>query len=150
MASIDVKHIPYSNTPGVVTALISGQVDYGVELAHAVRGQVEAGQLKLLAVGAPSRWPTIPNTPTVAESGVPGYSVIGWYGWLYPAGTPLEIVDKTNAALKVVLGRPDIREQLAKVGAVVHVSTPAEFAKHIDDETAKWKSVRERAGIEQR
>jgi len=76
--------------------------------------------------------------------------VIGWYGWLYPAGTPLEIVDKTNAALKVVLGRPEIREQLAKVGAVVHVSTPAEFAKHIDDETAKWKSVRERAGIEQR
>jgi len=150
MAGIDVKHIPYSNTPGVVTALISGQVDYGVELAHAVRGQVEAGQLKLLAVGAPSRWPPIPNTPTVAESGVPGYSVIGWYGWLYPAGTPLEIVDKTNAALKVALGQLEIREQLAKVGAVVHVSTPAEFAKHIDDETAKWKSVRERAGIEQR
>ena len=95
------------------------------------------------------RWPTLPNVPTVAESGVPGYSVVGWYGWLYPAGTPQAIVDKTNAALKEVLGRPEIREQLAKVGAVVHVSTPDEFAKHIADELAKWKAVREKAGIQQ-
>ena len=150
MAGIDVKHIPYSNTPGVVTALMSGQVDYGVELAHAVRGQVEAGQLKLLAVGAPSRWPTIPTTPTVAESGVLGYAVVGWYGWLYPAGTPRIIIDKTNAALKNVLEQPVIRDQLGKVGAVVHLSTPAEFGKHIEDEIVKWKSVREKAGIEQK
>ena len=109
MAGIDVKHIPYSNTPGVVTAVMAGQVDYGVELAHVVRGQVEAGQLKLLAVGTPNRWPTIPNTPTVAESGVTGYGVVGWYGWLYPAGTPQAIVDKTNAALKEILNLPDIR-----------------------------------------
>jgi len=150
MAGIDVKHIPYSNTPGVVTALVSAQVDYGVELAHAVRGQVESGQLKLLAVAAPARWPTIPNVPTVAESGVPGYAVVGWYGLLYPAGTPPAIVDKMNAALKQVLERPDIREQLAKAGAVVHVSTPAELAKHIEDEIVKWRTVREKAGIEQR
>ena len=150
MAGIDVKHIPYSNTPGVVTALLAQQVDYGVELAHAVQGQVQAGQLKLLAVGSPARWPTIPNVPTVAESGVPGYSVIGWYGWLYPAGTPQAIVDKTNAALKEVLSRPAIREQLEKVGAVVHISKAAEFGKHIADEVAKWKSVREKAGIEQK
>ena len=150
MAAIDVKHIPYRNTPGVVAALLAQEVDYGVELAHAVRGQVEAGQLKLLAVGSPARWPTIPNVPTVAESGVPGYSVVGWYGWMYPAGTPQAIIDKTNAALKEVLSRPAIREQLEKVGAVVHVSTPAEFAKHVEDEVAKWKSVREKAGIEQK
>ena len=148
MADIDVKHIPYRNTPGVVAALLSGDLSYGVELAHAVKGQVAAGQLKLLAVGSPSRWPTIPNTPTVAESGVPGYAVVGWYGWLYPAGTPQAIVDKTNAALKEVLSRPAIREQLEKVGAVVHVSTPAEFKKHIGDELAKWETVREKAGIQ--
>ncbi len=150
MAGIDVKHIPYSNTPGVITALLSGDIGYGVELAHAVKGQVQAGQLKLLAVGAPKRWPTLPNVPTVAESGVPGYAVIGWYGWLYPAGTPKEIVDKTNAAIKEVLLRPSVSEQLEKVGVVVHVSTPAEFGKHIEDEVAKWKSVREKAGIEQK
>jgi tripartite-type tricarboxylate transporter receptor subunit TctC len=149
MAGIDVKHIPYSNTPGVVTALLAGQVDYAVELAHAVRGQVEAGQLKLLAVGGPTRWPSLPNVPTVGET-VRGYSVIGWYGMLFPADTPKEILDKTNAALKEVLGRPEIRDQLAKAGAVVHVSTPAEFSKFIEEETVKWKTVREKAGIEQK
>jgi tripartite-type tricarboxylate transporter receptor subunit TctC len=142
--------IPYRSTGAVVAALLAGELDYGVELAHAVRGQVEAGQLKIIAVGAPSRWPTLPNVPTVAESGVPGYAVVGWYGWLYPAGTPKDIVDKTNAALKEVLARPDIRELLAKSGAVVHVSTPAEFSTQIADEVAKWSSVREKAGIEQR
>ncbi len=150
MTGIDVKHIPYRNTPGVVTALLAGELDYGVELAHAVRGQVQAGQLKLLAVGAPKRWPTLPNVPTVAESGVPGYAVVGWYGWLYPAGTPKAIIDKTNAALNEVLSRPAIREQLEKVGAEVHASTPAEFAKHIEEELAKWNSVRVKAGIEQK
>jgi tripartite-type tricarboxylate transporter receptor subunit TctC len=149
MAGIDVKHIPYRSTPGVVAALLASEVDYGVELAHAVRGQVEAGQLKLLAVAAPKRWPTIPNVPTVAESGVPGYEVTGWYGWLYPAGTPQAIVDKTNAALREVLARPDIRDQLAKVGAIVHVSSPAELSKHIADEIEKWKAVRDKAGIAQ-
>lgn len=150
MAGLDVKHVPYRTTPAVVAALLAGEVDYGVELAHAVQGQVQAGQLKLLAVGAPARWPTLPDVPTVAESGVPGYSVIGWYGWMYPAGTPQAIVDKTNAALKDVLSRPAIRDQLAKVGAVAHVSTPAEFSKHIVDEIAKWTSVRVKAGIEQK
>ncbi|MEP7032113.1 MAG: tripartite tricarboxylate transporter substrate-binding protein, partial [Pseudolabrys sp.] len=77
MTGIDVKHIPYRGTPAVVTALRAQEVDYAVELLHAVQGQVQAGELKLLAVGAPSRWPSIPNVPTVAESGVPGYAVLG-------------------------------------------------------------------------
>lgn len=145
---IDVRHIPYRGTPAVVTALRAQEVDYAVELLHAVQGQVQAGELKLLAVGAPTRWPTIPDVPTVAESGVPGYSVIGWYGWVYPAGTPQAIVDKTNAALKEILSRPEIKEQMAKAGAAVHVSTPAEFGQHMADEVAKWKLVRDKAGLE--
>jgi tripartite-type tricarboxylate transporter receptor subunit TctC len=147
MTGIDVKHIPYRGTPGVVAALLAQEVDYAVELLHAVRGQVQAGQLKLLAVGSPTRWPSIPNVPTVAESGVPGYSVIGWYGLVYPAGTPQVIVDKTYAALKQILARPDIREQMDKAGATVHVTTPAEFGKHIADEVAKWQAVRDKAGL---
>ena len=145
---IKVTHIPYRGTPALVAALLAGQVDYGVELVHAVQGQVQAGKLKLLAVGSPERWPTIPNVPTVAEQGVPGYAVVGWYGWVYPAGTPQPIVDKTYAALKQVLDRPAIREQLAKVGAVVHLMGPAAYGKHLADEVAKWKSVRDKAGLE--
>ena len=106
--------------------------------------------MKLLAVGADKRWPTIPNVPTVAESGVPGYGVIGWYGFVYPAGTPQAIVDKTNAALKEILARPEIKEQMEKAGASVHVSTPAEFGKHMADEVDKWKLVRDKAGLERR
>jgi len=117
-------------------------------LVHTVQGQVQAGKLKLLAVGSPERWPTIPNVPTVAEQGVAGYAVVGWYGWAYPAGTPRPIVDKTYAALKAVLERPAIREQLAKVGAVVHLMGPAEYGKHLADEVAKWKTVRDKAGLE--
>ncbi len=147
MTGIDVKHIPYRGTPAVVTGLLSKDVDYAVELLHAVRGQVEAGELKLLAVGADKRWPTIPNVPTVAESGVPGYGVLGWYGFVYPAGTPQPIIDKTYAALKEILARPEIKEQMEKAGASAHVSTPAEFGKHIADEVDKWKLVRDKAGL---
>jgi tripartite-type tricarboxylate transporter receptor subunit TctC len=147
MNGIDVKHIPYRGTPGVVAALLAQEVDYAVELLHAVRGQVQAGQLKLLAVGSPTRWPGIPNVPTVAESGVAGYAVLGWYGWVYPAGTPQPIIDKTYAALKEILARPEIRDQMEKAGATVHLMTPAEFGKHIADEVDKWKTVRDKAGL---
>jgi tripartite-type tricarboxylate transporter receptor subunit TctC len=101
-----------------------------------------------LAVGTPTRWATIPDVPTVAESGVPGYSVGSWYGWVYPAGTPQAIVDKTNAALREVLAKPDIRDQLANVGALVHVTSPTEFGQYMTDEVAKWKAVRDKAGLE--
>jgi tripartite-type tricarboxylate transporter receptor subunit TctC len=147
MTGIDVKIIPYRATPALLTALLSQEADFGIDLLHTVRGQVEAGQLKLLAVGAPRREPSIPNVPTVAEQDVPGYAVTGWYGWVYPAGTPQPIVDKTNAALNEILARPEIKEQLARAGATVHVSTAAEFGKTIADEVAKWKSVRDKAGL---
>ena len=150
MTGMDTKHIPYRSTGAVITALMSGEIDYAVELAHAVQGQIKAGQVKALAVGAPYRWPTLPDVPTVAESGVPGFGVVGWYGWFYPAGTPQAVVDKTNTALKDVLNRPEIKEQLAKVGAVVHTTPPAEFGKYVADEVSKWETVREKAGIEQR
>jgi len=148
MAGIDVKHVPYRGTPAVVTALRAQEVDYAVELVHAVQGQVAAGELKLLAVASAKRWPTIPNVSTVAEAGVQGYAVESWYGFVYPVGTPKPIVDKTYAALKQVLDKPDIREQLAKSGAMVDLTGPAEFGKHMADEVAKWKKVRDTAGIE--
>lgn len=148
MAGIDVKHIPYRGTPAVITALRAGEVDYTVELVQAVQGQIQAGELKALAVSTQQRQPTLPNVPTVAESGVPGYAVLSWYGWVYPAGTPQAVIDKTQAALKQVLARPELQEQIAKAGARVNVTSPAEFGKHMADEVEKWKQVRDKAGIE--
>jgi tripartite-type tricarboxylate transporter receptor subunit TctC len=147
MAGIDVKQIAYRGTPGVITALLAGECDYGVELMHAVYGQVQAGQLKMLAVAGPSRWPATPNVPAVADT-VPGYSVLGWYGWAYPAGTPQPIIDKTNAALKIILARPEVQEQLGHAGAIVHFSTPDDFGKLIAGEVDKWRAVRDKAGLE--
>ncbi len=147
MAGMDVKHIPYRGTPAVVTALRSSEVDYAIELVHAVIGQVQAGELKILAVASPQRWPSIPSVPTVAEAGVPGYEVATWYGFVFPAGTPAAIVDKTSKALEQVLSRPTVRDQLSKAGAEARFSSPAQFTKHIQDEIAKWKSVRDKAGL---
>jgi tripartite-type tricarboxylate transporter receptor subunit TctC len=148
MSGIDAKIIQYRTTPALVTALLSKESDFGIDLLHAVRGQVAAGELKLLAVGSPHREAALPNVPTVAEQGLSGYEVFGWYGWVYPAGTPQAIVDKTNAALKDILARPAIQEQLAKVGALAHYSTAAEFSKMIADDVAKWTTVRDKAGLE--
>ena len=147
-AGIEVKHIPYRGSPALVAALLAGQVDYGVETFQAVQGQVQGGTLKLLAVGGATRLAAVPNVPTVAESGVPGYVVSGWYGFAYPAGTPQAIVDKTNAALKTVLAQPDVRDRLSNAGATASISTPAEFGTLLAEEVAKWKAVRDKAGLE--
>ena len=147
MTAIKVKHIPYRGTPAVVQALRAGEIDYAVELLHAVRGQVDAGELKILAVASPKRLAAIPNVPTVGES-VPGYAVVGWYGLVFPAGTPQPIVDKMYGALKEVLSRPAIREQLSKVGADVNLTSPQEFGALLAKEVATWKEVRDKAGLQ--
>ncbi|HEU4662033.1 MAG TPA: tripartite tricarboxylate transporter substrate binding protein [Pseudolabrys sp.] len=150
MAGIKATHVPYRTTPAVVLALRHKEIDYAVDLVHAVIGQVNAGELKLIASGGPKRCASIPNVPTIAESGLPGYSVVGWYGIAFPAGTPKPIIDKMSGALKQVLARDDIREKLAKVGAEVDFSTPEEFAKTIESDTARWKMVRDKAGLQPR
>jgi tripartite-type tricarboxylate transporter receptor subunit TctC len=148
MTGMQVQHVPYRGTPAVVTALRTKEADYSVELVHAVIGQVESGDLKILAVAAGQRWPSIPNTPTVAET-VSGYEVTTWYGIAYPAGTPQPIIEKTSTALKTVLDSPAIRERLSKAGAEARFSTPDELQRHMDVEISKWKTVREKAGIAQ-
>jgi tripartite-type tricarboxylate transporter receptor subunit TctC len=149
LTGMDVKHIPYRGTPAVIGALRGKEVDYAVELFHATVGQVRAGDLKYLAVATPERWPAAPELPTIAESGVSGYGVLGWYGLAFPAGTPAPIVAKMHAALKEVLSREAVKKQLADAGALANLSTPQEFGKHLADEIAKWSEVRKKAGIEQ-
>jgi len=149
LAGIDVKHIPYRGTPAVLTGLLAKQVDYTFELVQPVLGQVRSGGLKALAVTSPTRYPALPDLPTVAESGLPAFQVMSWYGLSFAAGTPSPIIDKMNKALHQVLARPDIQAQLLKVGASARTSTPDEMRQHIVNEIAKWNAVREKAGIPQ-
>ncbi len=150
LAGIDVKHIPYRSSPAAITGLLAGEVDFTFELVQAVLGQIRAGELKPLAVTSPVHDPALPDLPTVAESGLPSFQVMSWYGLTFPAGTPEPIIAKMNQALHQVLAREDIRAQLVKVGATAKTSTPEELRQHVVNEIAKWNEVREKAGIEKR
>jgi tripartite-type tricarboxylate transporter receptor subunit TctC len=145
---MDVKHIPYRNTPAVIGALRGKEVDYAVELAHAVAGQVRSGDLKILAVTTAERWPSIPDVPTMTQSDVPDYQVLGWYGLAFPAGTPAAVVDRMNKSLREVLSRETVRKQMADAGALANVSTPQEFGKLLESEIAKWRDVMAKAGMQ--
>lgn len=150
LAGVDVKHIPYRSTPAAVTGLLAKEVDFTFELVQPVLGQIRAGELKALAVTSPERYAALPELPTVAESGLPSFQVMSWYGLTFPADTPAPIIDKMNRALHDVLAREDIRAQLLKVGATAKSSTPDELRQHVINEIAKWDAVREKAGIEKR
>jgi tripartite-type tricarboxylate transporter receptor subunit TctC len=149
LAGLNIQHVPYRGTPATIAALISHEVQIVIELIQTVQGQVQGGTLKAIAVTSPQRFPTVPDIPTFAETGLPGYDVTSWYGLAFPAGTPEPIVAKTNKAMRELLASETVRAQILKVGALVKSSTPEELKTHIVGEIAKWKSVREKAGMEQ-
>ncbi len=148
LAGLDIQHVPYRSTPAAVTALISNEVQLVIELIQAVQGQFQSGALRAIAVTSPERFPTVPDIPTFPESGLPGYDVTSWYGLAFPAGTPAAIVTRVNKAMRDLLASENVRAQILKVGALVRWSTPDELKAHIADEITKWKSVRDRAGIQ--
>src|SRR5262249_37770005 len=113
--------VPYKTTGEVVTALIRGDSAFAVDLYHAIRGQVDAGELRVIATSTPQRWSAIPNVPTLDESGLKGFGVLGWYGLAFPAGTPQPVIDKMRAALKDVLSRDAVKKKLEGVGAVANL-----------------------------
>ena len=149
LAGLDIQHVPYRSTPAALTGLIAGEVQLVVELVQTVQAQIQAGTLRAIAVTSLQRFPAVPDIPTFAESGLPGYDVTSWYGLSYPAGTPGGIVERTNTALRSLLATEAVRTQILKVGALVRSSTPDELKAHIVDEITKWKAVREKAKIEQ-
>src|SRR5262245_33398168 len=149
LAGVDMQHVPYRSTPAAITGLIANEVQVVIELIQTVQGQFQSGALRAIAVTSPQRFPTVPDIPTFAESGLPGYDVTSWYGLSFPASTPGQIVTRTNKALQQILATDNVRAQILKVGALVRSSTPEELKTHIADEIVKWKAVREKAGIEQ-
>jgi len=149
MAGLDILHVPYKSTPATLTGLIAGETQMVIELIQTVQGQVQAGKLRAIGVTSPQRFPTVPDIPTLAETGLPGFDVTSWYGLAFPAGTPAPIVDKTNKAMRELLATDVVRAQIVKVGALPRSSTPEELRKHIASEIDRWKAVREKAKIEQ-
>jgi tripartite-type tricarboxylate transporter receptor subunit TctC len=146
--NMNAQAVSYKTTGDVVSALLRGDAAFAVELYHAIRGQVESGDLRLVAVATPKRWPGITNVPTVAESGISGFGYLGWYGLAFPAGTPQPIVDKIHKALGEVLAKDAVKKRLEGVGAVANLSTPAEFKKVIETDINSIRLVAKNASLQ--
>ena len=145
MSGIRVNHVPYKGTGPLITELIAGQVSVTIASAVPLSPQVKAGKLRGLAVTSPKRSPSFPDLPAIAET-VPGYEVVNWFGILAPAGTPPAIVTRISKDFNEALGSPKLREQLAAQGADATGGTPAEFAKIIRADFAKWARVVKESG----
>ena len=144
MAGVDMLHVPYRGTGPAVAALVSGEVTLAFANALTILPYVNSGRLRGIAVTSVTRVSAVPDLPTVAEAGVPGYRSGVWYGVLAPAGTSKEIINQLNQALTKIARLPALREQFALQGAELVGSSPEQFAEHIKSETARWaKTIRE-------
>ncbi len=147
MARVDLLHVPYKGTGQAVTDLLAGQVDLLFAPSQTVIQHVRAGKLKALATTGARRTETLPDLPTVAESGLPGYEALGWFGLLAPAATPRPIVERLSADANRVLADPDVRPRMIALGADPRGNKPEEFARFIRDDQAKWAKLMREAGI---
>jgi len=147
VAGIDVVHVPYKGGAAAMTDIIAGQVAYYFGTMPSSMPLAKAGKLRALAVTSLTRSPAAPEVPTIAESGYPKFETAAWYGLMFPAGTPREIIAKMNSAMLVVLALPDIRERLVHEGSEPLGSTPTQFGAYIKAEIAKWTKVARDANV---
>lgn len=137
-AGLNITHVPYKGAAAALTGLIGGEIDMMFESGPAVIPHIRTGKLKVIAVGSQRRSAVLPNVPSVAEAGVPGFDAISWAAFLAPAGTPKVIVDKLNAELNAAMKRPAFRERLEALGADPVEMTPAETAAYFRSQIEMW------------
>ena len=141
MASVSIVHVPYKGSAPAQTALMSGEVDITYENTLIVLPQVKSGRLRPIAATGDKRSKLMPDLPTVAESGVPGYSATGWYGLLAPSATPKDILGRLNTEFTRALRSPDISDRLNSMAAEPAPGTPEQFGTFIRSEIDKWAKV---------
>ena len=147
MAGITVTHVPYKGGGPNMNALLGGQIQITVVSVPASLPYVKAGRAKALAVTSAGRSPVLPDVPTIAEAGVPGYEAKNWYGMLAPAGVPKPILTKINQQVNEALRARDVADAIAKQGADAEGSTPEAFGAYLKSEIAKWSKVITAAGL---
>lgn len=146
MTRTDLVHVPYKGLGPALTDLLGGRVQLIISTLASALPQVRAGKLKPLAVTTAGRSAFLPDLPTVAEAGVPGYEFSTWYGLLVPGATPMAIVERLNAETVKILGSPSLKEQLAAQGLEATPSSPAGFSAYLKSEVAKWGQVVKASG----
>jgi len=148
LAKVDIRHVPYKGSAPAMTGLLGGQVQIMYDNLPSAMGQIRAGAVRALAVTTSTRVPLLPDVPTVAEAGLPGYEVNAWFGLLAPAGTPAAVVARIQSAVAEALAEPDTRRQVENLGAIPVAGTPQAFSDTIRADTEKWRQVISRAGIQ--
>ncbi len=140
-AGVEMTHIPYKGTGPAITDLLGGQISLMFSTAPPALPHVKTGKLRAIAITATQRSPLLPDLPTVAESGIPGFEATGWNGFVAPGRTPAPIVAKLNREIVRILALPDVRDRLARSGVEPVGSQPEQFASHIARELAQWARV---------
>jgi tripartite-type tricarboxylate transporter receptor subunit TctC len=143
----DIHHIPYKGGGPATMALLGNEVQVLFGSVAAVMPHVHAGKFQALAVTGAQRSAVVPNLPTLAESGLPGFDVTSWYGLLAPKGTPRAVIDKLHAAALKAINEPEVRKAMAEQGLELKTNTPAQFATVIHDETGMWAELVKKMNI---
>jgi tripartite-type tricarboxylate transporter receptor subunit TctC len=141
MAGLDIVHVPYKGSSQARTDTIGGQVDMMFDAVTTMSEFAKAGKVRALATTGKVRSSVLPNVPTMSEAGVPGYEAVIWLGIMAPKGTPPEIVRRLNAEITAIAGRPEVRDDWARQGAVAMKMNPEEFGRYIVDDIAKWERI---------
>jgi tripartite-type tricarboxylate transporter receptor subunit TctC len=148
-AGIQLVHIPYKGTGPALTDLLGGHIPMALAPIPATNPNVAAGLLRALAVTGKTRNSLMPNVPTLAESGLPGFEASLYYGLVAPAGTPRPVIDKLNTELRAALASDEVRKQLAQDGTEITPGTPEDYADFIDKDEKKWAELVKASGVEQ-
>jgi tripartite-type tricarboxylate transporter receptor subunit TctC len=148
MSGIDAQVVPFKATPAVIIALKSNDVQAAFEILAPVMAQIKGGALKALAVTSDKRYPGLPDVPTVAESGVPGYQASSWNAVAAPAKTPKPVIERLNREVKAAVATPAVQKRLSELGVEARAGTPEALHALLVSEISKWKAVIERAKIE--
>jgi tripartite-type tricarboxylate transporter receptor subunit TctC len=148
MSGVQLQHIPYKGGAAAASALLSGEIDMVLGEPSVLLPHVASGKLRALAVTSEKRSATLPDLPTIAEAGVPGYAVTSWNGILAPANTPEFAIKRLNTALNKILANPDMRARMLKMGYEPVGGSPGIFSQHIEAETIKWGPVIKKSGLQ--
>src|SRR5207249_8620432 len=141
MAGVNIVHVPYKGSSQARTDVIGGQVDMMFDAVTTMSEFVRAGKVKALGTTGKTRSAVLPNVPTIAEAGVPGYDATIWLGIMAPKGTPPEVVKKLNTEISKISGKAEVRDEWAKQGAVAMTMTPDEFGRFLTEAIAKWERI---------
>ena len=146
-SGVKFTHVPYKGSGPAVQDVIGGQVDMMFDTTLIVGPHIQSGKLRPIAVTSSRRLESLPDVPTIAESGLPGYELMPWFAAFAPAGTPPEVVTKLNAAMRQALADPKVRATLDSIGAESIGGSPEELRDHLGRETAQWKTLVKERGI---